>query len=144
MSKREALPERIAQTIREFERSDAERRRRKSSFEGVLARLEERFMARRSELEHVRGRLTALTDANQGISSCIERLAATAERAATADREGAAALTLRLRTEMLPGGGRYEDVTPHELAAEERSLEPETADSPAAADDLSIPRFARR
>ena len=145
MPERETLEARIARAVHEVERTDAERRRRKSGLEGTLSRLEARFKARNQELDHTRARLLSLDDANREIETCIARLAELAERSATADSESRAALTLRLRTEMLPEGARFEDVSGTELEAEDAEFAgPGTAATEDDPDgDIAIPRIAR-
>ena len=111
---------RLTQAVRDIERKDAERRRRKAGLQATLERLEDRFNARHAELQQLRDRYHGLGDANQEIEAYILRLADLFEHAATEAAEASAALTLQLRTEMLPLVDRFEDVTPEELDAEDR------------------------
>jgi hypothetical protein len=113
-----SVESRIVQALRDIERKDGERRRRKTGLETTLARLEDRYNARHAELVDVRGRFHALGDANREIEAHIIRLAELVEHAATDAAQASAALTLRLRTEMLPVVDRFEDVGQDELDAE--------------------------
>ena len=132
MAESRILAGRIVGAVHELEQTDAERRHSKAGLESTLLRLEERFNTRHRELERLRGRARALTDANIEIETYIERLSALAEDAATQAADASATLTLQLRTEMLPSVARFEDVSRAVLDAE---------DFPT--DDLDIPRIAR-
>jgi hypothetical protein len=110
---------RIVQALRDIERKDGDRRRRKTGLENALARLEDRYNARHAELVDIRGRFHALGDANREIEAHILRLADLVEHAATDAAQASAALTLQLRTEMLPVVDRFEDVGQDELDAED-------------------------
>lgn len=134
MAETPSVEGRIVQAVRDIERKDTDRRRRKAGLEATLARLEDRFNARHAELEHVRGRAHELADANQEIEAYILRLADLLEHAATEAAEASASLTLQLRTEMLPIVDRFEDVSREELDAED---EPEV-------DDIGVRRAPRR
>jgi hypothetical protein len=136
MAQTQPVDMRINKAVREIERKESERRRRKAGLEATLARLEDRFNARHAELEQLRERTHDLGDANVEIEAYILRLAELVEHAATGAAESSAALTLQLRTEMLPVSDRFEDVAPEELEAEDAS-EPDDAD------DLELPRVAR-
>lgn len=127
---------RIAAAVRDVERKDSERRRRKAGLETTLSRLEDRFNARHAELAHVRERYHALGDANREIEAYILRLAETVEHAATDAAEASAALTLQMRTEMLSLSDRFEDVSQDELDAEEEAPADDAA-------PIDIPRVAR-
>jgi hypothetical protein len=119
MVEAEPIEERITQALREIERKEAERRRRKAGLQGTLSRLEDRFNARHSELEDLKERYHALGDANREVESHILRLSDLVEHAATEAAEASAALTLQLRTEMLSVADRFEDVSQEELDAED-------------------------
>src|SRR5512146_2637823 len=114
---------RIAVAVRDLERKETERRRRKSALETTLSRLEDRFNARHAQLTDMRDRYHALGDANREIEGYILRLADTVEHAATDAAEASAALTLQLRTEMLPMSDQFEDVSQDELEAEDSAVE---------------------
>jgi len=114
---------RIIAAVRDLERKETERRRRKSALESTLSRLEDRFNARHAQLTDMRDRYHALGDANREIEGHILRLADTVEHAATDAAEASAALTLQLRTEMLPVSDKFEDVSQDELDAEEKAME---------------------
>jgi len=114
---------RIAAAVRDLERKETERRRRKSALETTLSRLEDRFNARHAQLTDMRDRCHALGDANREIEGYILRLADTVEHAATDAAEASAALTLQLRTEMLPVSDKFEDVSQDELDAEDEAME---------------------
>jgi len=132
MAEGEPIEGRITQALRDIERKDGERRRRKASLQSTLSRLEDRFNARHAELEDVRERFRALGDANCEIEAHIVRLADLVEHAATEAAEASAALTLQLRTEMLSVADRFEDVSREELDAE---------DAPEG-DDIDMPDIA--
>ena len=127
MAESSFLQDRVAKAVEEIERIDAERRRCNVDLKRMLARLEERFNARSLELEHLRDRIGALTEANGEIERFLDRLAALSERHAAWVGESGAALKLRLDGAMLaetaltaPGGEpRFEDVDPAELEAED-------------------------
>jgi septal ring factor EnvC (AmiA/AmiB activator) len=137
MAETQPVEVRINQAVRDIERKESERRRRKAGLEATLARLEDRFNARHAELEQLRDRAHDLGDANREIETYILRLAELVEHAATGAAETSASLTLQLRTEMLPVYDRFEDVSPEELEAEDL---PE-ADDP---QEAKRPRAARR
>jgi hypothetical protein len=130
------LAGRIVDAVHELEQTDSERRHSKVGLESTLLRLEERFNTRQRELERLRTRARALTDANLEIETFIERLSSLTEDAAAQAADASATLTLKLRTEMLPTVPRFEDVSRAELEAED-SL------SAASEEDLDIPRIAR-
>jgi hypothetical protein len=130
MAESRILAGRIVGAVHELEQTDGERRHAKAGLESTLLRVEERFNARHRELERLRGRARALADANLEIETYIERVSALTEDAATQAADASAALTLKLRTEMLPSVPRFEDVSRAELDAED-------------SDDLDIPRIAR-
>ena len=132
-----SVENRIAQALRDIERKEGERRRRKAGLEGTLARLEDRYNARHTELVEMRDRFHALGDANHEIEAYILRLADLVEHAATDAAQASAALTLQLRTEMLPVMDRFEDVSPEELDAEDW-------EEAAELDVPQLPRAARR
>jgi hypothetical protein len=113
-----SVESRIVQALRDIERKDGERRRRKTGLETTLARLEDRYNARHAELVDIRGRFHTLGDANREIEAHILRLADLVEHAATDAAQASAALTLHLRTEMLPVVDRFEDVGQDALDAE--------------------------
>jgi len=134
MAERQSLEGRITGALRNIERTDAARRRSKTDLESTLARLEQRFNVRIQELEHVRSRYYALTDANREVEACIERLARLADNASTEAADASATLTLQLRSEMLSTDDRFEDVTQDELDAEDTERESnETLDIPTVA-----------
>ena len=132
-----SVESRIVQALRDIERTESERRRRKSGLEGTLARLEDRYNARHAELTEIRDRFHALGDANREIEAHILRLADLVEYAASDAAEASAALTLQLRTEMLPVTDRFEDVSAEELEAEDSAEE-------SGVDVSAIPRATRR
>ena len=132
-----SVESRIVQALRDIERKESERRRRKTGLEGTLARLEDRYNARHAELTEIRDRFHALGDANREIEAHILRLADLVEHAASDAAQASAALTLQLRTEMLPVTDRFEDVSPEELEAEDFEEESEFGVP-------EIPRAARR
>ena len=119
MAEAESIEGRISLALRDIERKDAERRRRKSTLQGTLSRLEDRYNARHAELADVRDRVHALGDANREIEALIIRLGDLVEHSATEAAEASAALTLQLRTEMLSVADRFEDVSQAELDAED-------------------------
>jgi hypothetical protein len=136
MAESRILAGRIVGAVHELEQSDAERRHSKAGLESTLLRLEERFNARYRELDRLRTRARALTDANLEIETFIERLATLTEDAATIAADASATLTLKLRTEMLPTVPRFEDVSQDELDAEDALPDSD-------AEDIDIPRIAR-
>jgi hypothetical protein len=132
-----SVESRIVQAVRDLVRNESERRRRKAGLEGTLARLEDRYNARHAELVETRERFHALGDANREIEAYILRLADLVEHAATDAAQASAALTLQLRTEMLPVMDRFEDVGQDELDAED-------SEEAAEIDVPQVPRAAHR
>jgi hypothetical protein len=124
MANQEILKARIGEAADALVRDEAERKRSNATLDRTLARLEERFHERATELEHLAARIAPLDRANRDAASLIERLVGFTERCAAENADSTVAAARRMATEAWPDRVppetlRYEDVTEAELAVED-------------------------
>ena len=149
---------RIEQAANGLESAEVMRRDHNATLGDTLAKVEERFNARRLELGYLRDRIAELLGANQGLTDSIEtfsnmiqaesedQIESALFRASAGARELLAAIdngSLSRHSSPLAAFDRrrFENVTEAELAAEELSDFP-ALPAPEFADEIGIPEVA--
>lgn len=141
------LRQRIEQAASGLDSAEIMRRDRNTTLGDTLAKVEERFNARRLELGYLSERINELEVANRDLTGAIEAFSTMIQaesedqiesalfRATAGARELVAAMQNGTLSQMtLPVSARFEDVTADELAAEELASPPwEEIDIPEAA-----------